>query len=136
MNKVNNIYRVIILFLICSGVMFLVKNYNIICYLKQENSKLESLEKKQIKKNYKVDYSEVLSELNCIKEVHILNLTNSNGQNLMVQAEIIGDKNKVKNILTDIKNNKDFYSIGSIKIQQYELQNIKVVADINFKKYN
>ncbi|APM38597.1 hypothetical protein [Clostridium kluyveri] len=134
MNKVNNLYRVIIIFLICIGGILLVKNYKVISLIKYQDNKLQLLEKKEIKKNYKISYAKVLSELNNIENLNILNFTNSNSESLSLQAEIIGDKNKVKSVLTQIKNTDNFYSISSIRIQQEELNNMKVVTDIKFRK--
>ncbi|WP_368487841.1 hypothetical protein [Clostridium sp. BJN0013] len=136
MNKANNLYRVIIIFLIFISVILLVKNYRVVSLIKYQNNKLQLLEKKEIKKNCKISYSEVLIKLNDIENLNILNFTNSNSENLSLQAEIIGDKNKVKGILTQIKNIDNFYSISSIKIQQGEVDNIKVALDIKFKKNN
>lgn len=134
MNKVNNLYRVIIIFLICIGGILLVKNYKVVSLIKYQDNKLQLLEKKEIKKNYKISYAKVLSELNNIENLNILNFTNSNSESLSLQAEITGDKNKVKSILTQIKNTDNFYSISSIRIQQEELDNMKVVTDIKFRK--
>ncbi|BAH06162.1 hypothetical protein [Clostridium kluyveri] len=134
MNKVNNLYRVIIIFLICIGGTLLVKNYKVVSLIKYQDNKLQLLEKKEVKKNYKISCAEILSELNNIENLNILNFTNSNSESLSLQAEIIGDKNKVKNILTQIKNSDNFYNISSIRIQQEELDNMKVVADIKFRR--
>lgn len=134
MNKVNNLYRVVIIFLICISGILLVKNHKTISLIGYENNKLQLLEKKEVKKSYKIDCSEVLKELNSIEGFNIINFTNYKGDNLFLKAEIMGDKNKVKSILTHIKNNDNFYNISSIEIQREELDNIKVTADIKFVK--
>lgn len=136
MNKVNNLYRIILIFLIFTSSILLIKNYNMIRAIKYQNLKIQSLDKKQIKKNCKMDYSEVLDELNHIENLHVMNLVNSSNENILLQAEIIGDKEMVKNILTKIQSNNKFYNIGSIKIQQEESNQIKVITDINLKNNN
>lgn len=134
MNKVNNLYRVVIIFLICISGVLLIKNHKAIFLMECENNKLQLLEKKEVKKIYKISCSEVLKELNSMEGLNIINFTNHNGNSLFIQAEIRGDKNKVKGILTQMKNNDNFYNVSNIKIQREEPDNIKVTADIKFSR--
>jgi len=137
MNMVNNIYRIIIIFLVCSCTVLLIKNYNVLKSIRSENVKLQLAEenlKKQIKDKEQVNYTDILKQLKGIEGMNVINLASNNNGNLTAQFEIIGNQAEIKNILEKIKKIKYFSSIDNIKIEQDKIQGIKTKADVNFIK--
>lgn len=135
MNMVNNIYRIIIIFLVCSCTVLLIKNYNVLKNIHSENVKLQFVEKNlknQTKDKEQVSYTDILRKLNCIEGMQVINVANNNDGKLTVQFEVIGDQAEIKSILEKVKKIKYFSNIDNIKIEQDKFQGIKTKADVNF----
>ncbi|OAA83297.1 hypothetical protein [Clostridium ljungdahlii] len=135
MNMVNNIYRIIIIFLVCSCTVLLIKNYNVLKRIHSENVKLQFVEKNlknQTKDKEQVSYTDILRKLNCIEGMQVINVANNNDGKLTVQFEVIGDQAEIKSMLEKVKKIKYFSNIDNIKIEQDKFQGIKTKADVNF----
>ncbi len=135
MNMVNNIYRIIIIFLVCSCTVLLIKNYNVLKSIHSENVKLQFVEKNlknQVRDKEQVNYTDILRELKGIEGMHVINLARNNDGKLTAQFEVIGNKAEIKSILEKIRKVKYFNSIDNIKIEQDKFQGIKTKADVNF----
>lgn len=132
---VNNIYRIIIIFLVCSCTVLLIKNYNVLKSIHSENVKLQFVEKNsktQIKDKEQVSYTDILRKLKCIEGMQVINVASNNDGKLTVQFEVIGNQAEIKSILEKVKKIKYFSNIDNIKIEQDKIQGIKTKADVNF----
>ncbi|MHC6179437.1 hypothetical protein ACYUJ6_06215 [Clostridium sp. JNZ X4-2] len=135
MKKANNIYIGIVLFLICSSIIFLSENYILIKNLNGKNNALQWQKRqldKEEKKKSKINYSDILQKLNDIEGIQIMDFTRDNGKKITAHVKISGDKARVVNALKKIREKKNFYSIDNIRMEQDKYKNIKASADVNF----
>ncbi|OBR94909.1 MULTISPECIES: hypothetical protein [Clostridium] len=135
MNMVNNIYRIIIIFLVCSCTVLLIKNYNVLKSIDSENVKLQFVEKNlknQIKDKEQVSCTDILRKLKCIEGMQVINVASNNDGKLTIQFEVIGNQAEIKSILEKVKKIKYFSNIDNIKIEQDKFQGVKTKADVKF----
>lgn len=137
MNMVNNIYKIIIIFLIFSCSVLLMKDYYVLKNVYSENSRLQLAEeklKKQVIGKEQINYTDILKELNEIEGIHVINLASNDKEKLTAQFEMTGNQTEIKNILEKIKKIRYFNSIDDIKIERDKIQDIKTKANVSFIK--
>lgn len=134
----NNIkYKFIIVILLFIGIILAAKSLIIIKNVNTKEIEVNNIDKKPNKEyvTKRIEYSEIINSLKEINQIKILSFNNEKVKDIIaINVEITDNSDNIQNIFNKIKKMKGFYSIDSIKIDDYKDKTLKILLNINFTK--